>query len=90
MRIIENIELRSVLYPTEELKVLSEDEDVYVIYCLTSRDCEKYKVEEHNRYRIRPLKWWIRNYSDEDLERFANSINLGFLTLIRFKSKLSP
>lgn len=82
---IENIELTSALYPAEELKVLSEDEDVYVIYCLSSRDCEKYKVQEHNRYRVRPLKWWIRNDSDEELELLANNINLGFLTLVRFK-----
>ena len=83
--IIENVELTSKLYPAEELKVLSEDEDVYVIYYLTSRDCEKYKVAEHNRYRVRPLKWWIRNYSDEELKLLENNINLGFLTLVRFK-----
>lgn len=82
---IEQIKLTSVFYQAEELKVLSEDEDVHVIYYLGMYKCERYRVEEHNRYRVRPLKWWIRNKSDEELERLASNINLGAIALVRFK-----
>ena len=82
---IEQIHLKSMLHPIEELRVLGEDEDVYVIYELS--DTETFKLADYNRYRVRPLSWFVKNKSTEDIEHIFERIWHGgrAVTIVRFK-----
>lgn len=82
---IEQIRLKSLLHPVEELKLLSEDDDIYVIFRLCSYTCDTYRIEPRNKYRVRPLKWLVGNKSKEDLEALVSDINRGYFTVARFK-----
>lgn len=82
---IEQIHLKSVLYPVEELRVLSEDEDVHVLYEILVG--ETFKIADHNRYRVRPLSWFIKNKSTEDIERLYERIWRGGRAVVIFRFK---
>lgn len=58
--IIEQIHLKNLVYPVEELRVLSEDEDVYVMYNLSDSTAKTFGLADYNCYRVRPLSWFIK------------------------------
>ena len=84
---IEQIHLKSLIYPVEELRVLSEDEDVYVIYNLSDLAVKTFRLEDYNRHRIRPLSWFIKNKSTEEIEHLFERIWHGGRAVVIFRFK---
>lgn len=79
---IEQIKFKSN-HQHEELMVLSDDEDVYVIYFLPDDYKERYKVEHLGR--IKPLSLFIKDKSRDAIEIFINRIESGSFALVRIK-----
>lgn len=84
---IEQIHLKSLVYPVEELRVLSEDEDVYVMYNLSDSTAKTFGLADYNCYRVRPLSWFIKNKSTEEIEHLFERIWHGGRSVAIFRFK---